>query len=96
MKQPPAEGEVASVGLKVIAESLGQFISMVLQADPRCIGRGCCEGDDAGKVVPTAEQVELDASEDGEQGEDVDQSEGSRNGYRVSAFAYKQLHSEEK
>lgn len=51
---------------------------MVLQADSRVRRRGS-KRDHTGKVVPTAEEVELDAGEDGKEGEGVDEREGPCN-----------------
>lgn len=52
---------------------------MILQADRR-VGRGRCQRDHAGEVVAAAKEVELDAGEDGEQREGVDEGERSCNG----------------
>ena len=74
MQQPPAESQVSPVCLKVIAEGLSQLVIVILQADRR-VGRGSGQRDDTGKVVAAAEEIELDAGEDGEQGKGIDEGE---------------------
>ena len=86
VQEPPAERQISPIGLKVIAQRLREVIVvMVLQADRRGIGRGRGQRDDAGQVVPTAEEVELDSGEDGQQREGVDESKGARNCCSLSA-----------
>ena len=38
MQQPPAKREIATIGLKVIAESLGEIVIIVLETDGSGIG----------------------------------------------------------
>lgn len=71
VKQPPTECKVSPIRFKVIAQGLCHVVIMVFQADGRVCMRSS-KRDNAGKVVPPAEEVELDAGEDGEQRERVD------------------------
>lgn len=65
MKQPPAEGEIAPIGFKVISKCLSQvIIIMVLKADRRRFSRRCRQGDDTREVTPASKKIELNSSED--------------------------------
>jgi hypothetical protein len=58
VEEPPAEGEVPSIRLEVIAVCvLEVVIVVVLQADLRLLWSGCGEGDDAGEIVASSEEV---------------------------------------
>lgn len=78
MQQPPTESKISPVGLEIITQCLCQIIIVVFQANRR-ICRRSSEGDNTGKVVPAAKKVELDAGENGEQRESVDEGKRPRN-----------------
>lgn len=78
MQQPPTKSKIAPIGLKVIAQCLCQIIIVVFQADSR-VRRRSGKGNHAREVVPAAKKVELNAGEDGEQRESVDEGERPRN-----------------
>jgi hypothetical protein len=52
---------------------------MILQTDRR-IGWGISQRDDTGEVVAAAEEIELDAGENGEQRKGIDEGERACNG----------------
>lgn len=82
MKQPPTEGKVSPICLKVISQSLCEVIIIViLKTNSRSIRRGCSHGDHAGQIVASAEQVELDSSEDGQQGQGIDECKRPSDSY---------------
>lgn len=84
MEQPPAEGQISSIGLKipfVRVRIIRVQLVAVLHADGRRVVGGMRrEGDDAREVVAPSEQVKLDSSEETQQGEAVDEREGPCNG----------------
>lgn len=80
MKQPPAEREIPAIRLGVVAQSLGQVVIIILQADGRVVGRRRGQGDNTGQVVTAAEEVELSSGEDGQQRKGIYEGEGSCDG----------------
>lgn len=64
MEQPPAEREIPPIGLVVIPERLSNVILMVLEADRSGVRGKRGQGHDTGEVIPSAEKVELDTSEE--------------------------------
>lgn len=82
MEQPPTESKVPPVGLKIIAQRLRKVvIIVVLKTDRRCIRRRRGQRNHARQVVPTAQQVELDPSKDGQKRQGVNESKGSGNSW---------------
>lgn len=74
VKQPPAESEIPSIGIKVVPQRMcGIVVVMILQADGRFVLGRRSQGDYAGQVVPSTKEVQLDPSKDGQQGQDIDQ-----------------------
>lgn len=86
VQQPPAQTQIASVGLKVVAVGvLKVVVVVVFEADlGGVVGRG--ERHNRGKVVAAAQEVELDAGEEGEEGEGVDEGEGTCYGWAELAL----------
>ena len=74
MQQPPAKSEIAAIGLKVISESLCEIIIVVLETDTGRLSWWRGKGDDARQVVPASKKVELDSSEEGQQGKGIEES----------------------
>lgn len=86
MQKPPAEGEVLAVCFKVVSvEVLDVIVISVLQGNGGrlCVCLRVCETDHGGKVGAAAEKVELDSSEDVEEGDSVEQGKCSRDGLRT-------------
>ena len=80
VQQPPAQAQVSPVRLEVIAvRVLEVVVVVVLQADLGALAGGLrgSERDDRSEVVAAAQQVQLDAGEEGEEGEGVQKREGS-------------------
>jgi hypothetical protein len=80
VQQPPAQAQVPSIRLKVVAiRLLKVVVVIVLEVDARAFagGLGRRERDDGGEVVAAAEQVQLDACEEGQEGEGVDEGKGA-------------------
>ena len=73
MKEPPAECQVSSVGLKIVSVCLiWIIIIMVLKANRRLLDATRGKRYHAREITPPAKKIELNSSEKSEQGESVD------------------------
>ena len=80
VEQPPAERQIAAVGLEVVAVRVLQaaVVLVVLELDAGRAWLRRRQRDHARQVGPPPEQVELDAGQEREEGERVEQREGAR------------------
>lgn len=83
MQQPPAETQISPVGLKVVAIGvIHVVVVVVLEADGSlhvCWWR-CSQGNDRRQIIPAAQQIELDTSEEREQGKGIQERESPGDG----------------
>lgn len=92
MQEPPAEGQVSTVGFKVgaaaaaaaaISRRIETAVFAVLEADGRRVKRIGRKRDDAREVIAPSEQIELNAREDVEQRQSINERKGPRHGWKV-------------
>lgn len=82
MEQPPAECQVFPVGLEIVTVDIIVVVVIVFKGDLRSLGGSARRGerDDRGEVCASAEEIELDAGEEGKEGESVEEGECSGDG----------------
>jgi hypothetical protein len=82
MQEPPTKGQIAPVGLEVVTVRMLQIIVITILKIDRGLIRGVrSKRDNAGEVIPAAEEIQLNAGQKGKEGQRVNERKGSRDGF---------------
>lgn len=82
MEQPPAKCQVFPVGFEIVTVDIVVIVVIVFEGDLRSLGGSARRGerDDRREVGASAEEIELNAGEEGEEGEGIEEGECSGDG----------------